>query len=245
MTRGYFYFQLKIADASCVFHHFGAGKQSDVFVFHYFVIQARNQFLAGFFGKAKVVPLGHTSSNEKFTFDEINLRSGFCQFECRPHAGHAGPDYGYRFGSLHFHRFERLRVSHFGNGGFHHFNCFFGSSRFVIRMRPRNLFPDIGMHIIVLVQAGPFGYRPEGEQMKFGRAGSDHHAIQTLLFDIFHHLLLVGIGAGKHGCLGKENAFVAFDGLSDFFHVHIIGDISSAMTNVNSYFLFHGLALLK
>ena len=233
----YLYGDLKIPDTAFLCHHFCSREKGDVFSFFDFVKQPADDFASVGIALEDFTPPGDMSAGKMVFFDQVNLCSHVGQLDGGTHSRNAGSCNDGSIDSFYFGGPEIMQPARFFDTRFEQFDGLLRSLFGFVGMCPRTLFPDVYLDIIIGIQSATPGHIPESHHMKLGRARSHNHGIQSLFFDVFHHTHLRSIGTGKHGCLDQCHARVVFQGILHGFHIHIIGNVPSAMADVNAYFV--------
>jgi len=83
----------------------------------------------------------------------------------------------------------------------------------VVGVGPRALLADVGLVVLVGVEAGPLRYAAECHDVELGRAGGDDEAVEVLRHDVGFHLGLAGVGAGEDGRLCDDDPRLVLDGV--------------------------------
>ena len=137
----------------------------------------------------------------------------------------------------HADRLERLRAERLLDPAAHEADRLAGGALLVVRMRPRALLPDVDLHVLEGIHAGALRDVAEGHEMELRRTGGDDHAVELLLLDVLHHLLLRGVGAGEERRLRDRDAELLLDRLADLVDVDVVGDVAAAVADIDAYLL--------
>ncbi len=139
-----------------------------------------------------------------FLLDEEHREADLGEAEGGAQAGDAAADHERARGRLHDDRLERRGQPRPGDAGADEPDRLARGARLVVRVRPGALLADVHLRVLVRVQAGALGHAAEGEGVQLRRAGGDDEAVELLLLDVPHDLLLRRVRAGEHGACARR-----------------------------------------
>ena len=177
---------------------------------------------------------GHPAPEARRPLDQHDLQAEVGQTDRRAHPGDAATDDQDSGHRLHGGRLQRLGEPGVGDAGADQPERLAGGAVVVVGVRPRALLTDVHLGVLIGVEPGPPGHAAEGERVQLGRAGRDHHAVELVLGDVLGDLLLGGVRAGEHGVTRHHHVGVALDGSDDLVDVDVVGDVASAVADVDA-----------
>ena len=168
-----------------------------------------------------------------FALHQVDRQADIGQSQGGPQAGDA-PAYDHRRrDGVHHYGVEGFGEARAGDTGAHQSRRLLGGSRVIVGVRPRALLADVHLRVLIGIEAGALGDLAEGEGMQLGRARSHDDAVELLLLDVVHDLLLGGVGAGEHGRAGHDHARFVRHGGDDVVHLDMVGDVASALADID------------
>jgi hypothetical protein len=105
-------------------------------------------------------------------------------------------------------------------------------------MDPTYLLPDVGVFIDVRAKTRPRDGISKGHFMEVRRARSHHNPVDGAAFQILNNKILPRVGAHKHILPSNHHSRNLTCLLAYPLHIHMIGNVSAATANVNSYLPF-------
>ena len=130
--------------------------------------------------------------------------------------------------------FQRIRESGLRDAGPNQPDRLLGGTGTVVRVGPRVLLADVHLGVGVLVEVGTFGDVAKGDLVQFRRARRDHQPVEVLAADVVDHVVLGAVRAGEHRRLRDDDTGLVLERLADGLHVHVVGDVSSAVADVHA-----------
>lgn len=187
-------------------------------------------------GGKGLVELGHLPPDGRFLLDEVNRVAGFADLQRGLNAGDAAShDQGAGM-DLRPARAERRLVVDPADSGIDQRGGFAGGQVDIV-VHPGAVFADIGHLEKVAVQPGPLAGVAESQFVHVRRTGRHHYPRQALVLDVLFDHFLSGIGAHKFISRSNGHIGLIFQRSGDLLYPHVLGNIDTAMTDINPDFL--------
>ena len=220
----------KTADAL----HFGIGVELDFRVLGN-VHHLGREHAAGTVHRGEgLVQLGHLAADGAFTLHHHHFDAAVRAVQRGLNARHAAADNQHALGHVELLGMQGRVAAQLFHRQPHQFGGLVGVG-LAILADPRHMLADIGHFKHVPVQPSAFHRAAEGLLVHARRAGGHHHAVQTILFDGIHDIVLPRFGAGVHGIFRMSHVGIGQRNARHLGRVHRGFNIAAAMADKNAY----------